>query len=394
MDRIIQGCLIVGLILIITSFIKSRQNQNSVNYRKSNVNRWLDSLRNTNIISIFSSDTSKSNIKLLDKLKVITQCKRSEKLYKYVEGTKAYTQDIKQVEPIEALKTVNLIRIVVIICTLALCISVKIGFNNMIVKQSLNIDTIYKSVTYKIAKEDVADIATFIGDDYKTYLKNRNIVGLKEKIETYARDNRLGIDQAGIITMCKIYNQAYEEGKLNIKDYSVIAILAFLSNLLVILYINLLYRMYKVKLLKEFNEVELIAILHMNREGLNIFQILSEVNKYTVYLNPYIRRCLNKYNSDPSAALDKLIKEVDDENFTSFVSVLKSCLDKPKEINTEVLKLQRKLRFLSKKVDNEKDIEFKQLSLTVAQFPLISIFAFNLMLPFMTQLNSGSTMFM
>ncbi|WP_368244278.1 hypothetical protein, partial [Clostridium tertium] len=89
----------------------------------------------------------------------------------------------------------------------------------------------------------------------------------------------------------------------------------------------------------------------------------------------------------PVIALDKLMKEVNDENFSSFILILKSCLDKSKNINSEVLKLQRKLRFLNEKLDNDKSLEFKELWLTIAQFPLILMFVLDLLMPFLSTMN-------
>ena len=76
MNRIIIGCLIVGLFLIITTFLKFKDNQILFKYTKPRLNRLFTKLRNTKIISISSSDTIKSNVKLLDKLKIISQCNR------------------------------------------------------------------------------------------------------------------------------------------------------------------------------------------------------------------------------------------------------------------------------------------------------------------------------
>ena len=133
--------------------------------------------------------------------------------------------------------------------------------------------------------------------------------------------------------------------------------------------------------------MELLALLHMNRDELNVYEIITELNKYSIYLKPYLTRCLNRYSSDPNIALDKLMKEVNNESFTSFILILKSCLDKSKNINSEVLQLQRKLRFLNDKLENDKSLEFKKLYLTMAQFPLIFICVINMLLPFLSKLN-------
>ena len=98
-------------------------------------------------------------------------------------------------------------------------------------------------------------------------------------------------------------------------------------------------------------------------------------------------KCLNKYNSDPIVALNELADKVDDADFSNFIKVIKSCLNTPKDINTNILALQRKLRYISKKIDNADYVEKKILWLTMASFPLIMLFNVNLILPFIENMD-------
>lgn len=375
---------VLGIVFIVSSFITIKKSPKHL-YTRGRTFSILNRFKNSKFLSFLLSEDSPSTVKLLNKIQVILQCSHAESLnssnYK-----KSYKKDnIKN--PKEVLKNIYILQISLFIIVIILGYIVKDSLNNMVVKETLNSTSIHDLTQYQISTDDASSIINYIGNSYKEYIKDDNVAELQTIIYDYVLKNKLALDQDSVYMLSDIYIQAYDEGHFNLKELATIFMLGIVSTLLVKLYINLKYKIYNVKLLSEFYSMELLALLHMNRDELNVYEILSELNKYSIYLKPYLTRCLNRYSTDPIKALDKLIKEVGNESFTSFILIFKSCLDKSKNINSEILQLQRKLRFLNDRLDNDKSIEFKQLYLTIAQFPLIIAFTLNIMMPFLSQIN-------
>ncbi|MDU2121849.1 MAG: hypothetical protein E7E64_04880 [Clostridium celatum] len=379
----------LGLIFLLSTLVTFKRNIKA-NYSKTKIEKFINKFKSSKLITLMINENDSSNKKLIKKLQVIIQCSQAEEINKNryrFSSKQASSEVIKIKSSKEMLKSIYLMEIGLFI---VVCISgffIKSSLNNMVVRETLNSASIHNLSNYKINTSDASSILKYIGEDYKKFIVENNIDGLKEVIYDFVVENKLNLDQDDIYIICDTYIQAYDEGHFNLKEIIIIIIISTLSTLLVKLYVNIRYKIYNIKLISEFYSMELLALLHMNRDELNVYEILTELNKYSIYLKPYLTRCLNRYSSNPVIALDKLMKEVNDENFSSFILILKSCLDKSKNINSEVLKLQRKLRFLNEKLDNDKSLEFKELWLTIAQFPLILMFVLDLLMPFLSTMN-------
>lgn len=383
MIKIIIISLLLGILFILGSFI-SKVNIKSM-YTKSHKNKLLSKLKEMSFLNAFITDSS-SNDKLFKKISLINQCKKNELIY--AQGVTDKNKISKlNVDRKEALRKVYSARLLMIVIFLIGSIFVKISFNTSLKNEELSVKKIYNQLNYSVEMDTLSQIIDYVGDDYVDYFKKSQKDEFDKLVYSYCSNNRLDITKADINKIVNIYSDVYQETSFNFYNVAPIIIISLLSNFLVIFYINMVYRIYKIRLSKEFNQVELIAILHMNREDLNIYEILKEVNKYCVYLKPYMTKCLNKYNSDPIVALNELADKVDDADFSNFIKVIKSCLNTPKDINTNILALQRKLRYISKKIDNADYVEKKILWLTMASFPLIMLFNVNLILPFIENMD-------
>lgn len=400
MNKVVIICSIIGILLILSSFINFKSNRKKkTNYTVSGIKKIFVKLKNSKIISLVINEDSKSNKKLLQELRLISECKIASKKYKFSfvkknsdnknDGVSKYAID--DYKELEQLKNVYISKIIIIILVLALGFVVKLGFKGLVVEQKIHPNTIHESSMYRISGEAAQSTSKYIGQSYKSYFKKGDFDGFRTKLTTYITNTDLDIDEQGIETIINAYQGAYEEGKLNLIDIASIVAASLLASFLIRLIVSIRFKICNFRLVTEFYEIELMALTHMNRIDINVREILTEINNYTVYLRPYLNRCLNRYANDPIMALDKLTKEVDNPKFTDFIFVLKSCLDNSKEVNLKVLQIQRELRLLSEKTDNDKSIEFKNLYRTIAQFPLIAVFCANLILPFLTTISFNSS---
>lgn len=386
MNRLSLIFLIIGLILIISSFFnRKRKQKRSYVYSNTKFATILSKLKNSKFINIIINEKTPSNIKLLNKLNIINQCKQAEKLNYNNQTNKNQFNKIKS--PKEQLVNIFIYQLTIFLLVTIVGFIMNKSLNKIVVNETLNSGNIHITTQYRVSTDDASSILNYIGEDYKIYIKTDNVDKLKERIYDYILENKLSIEQDTAYLICNVYLQAYQEGIFSSKEILTIILAGIVSTLLVKIYINLKFKICNVKLISEFYSMELLALLHMNRDELNVYEIITELNKYSIYLKPYFTRCLNRYSSDPNIALDKLMNEVNNESFTSFILILKSCLDKSKNINSEVLQLQRKLRFLNDKIENDKSLEFKKLYLTAAQFPLILSCVVNMLLPFLSKLS-------
>lgn len=396
MNKITIVTFCLGILLIVSSFINFKKKIN-INYTTPKLNKILNKLLNkfkkNKFISLLINLEISSNKNLLKKIQLIEQCKYANYLNKNkFRINKKEVKEKKIKNPEEILKNVILTKINIFIVVLLLVFVGKYYLSNMVVTESLNSTSIYKKIKYKASKETIDSILNHVDDDYKIYIKNDDINGLKTYIYEYSKANKLEIEQDIIYEICDIYSEAYNQAQTTTMDIIRIFLIALISTFFVNVYIFLEFKIFNVKLLSEFYSLELIALLHMNRDELNVYEILTEVNKYSIYLKPYLTRCLNRYTSNPIMALDSLKKEVNDPNFTGFVLILKSCLENSKHINSDLLEIQRNLRYETDRIKNDKSLEFKKTLLTVAQMPLMLAFILNLILPMFASVDISSLM--
>lgn len=404
--------LCIGLIFLLSSIINLKSiikpNFNKKISKNNKKNKFFKLIFENKLLSLLVEEISTKNSKKIDKIRIIYNCKRSEKLYKLNPITKE--KELKKQEEIVDLETsknlsiislkrkqeslfksyikkIYLIKILIIVLALIFLTIGKIGLKQLVVQHDLSPQVISQQTQNKVSTSDADSIVKYIGNDYKKYVKNNNLNALALKIWTYSNSNNIDIDKNDVVSISSIYNNTYLNGEITFLDICQIIILAIASSFFIDIYIEIRYRVCNMRLMKEFQTIELMALLQMNRKELNIYEILKEINKYTLYLRTQITRCLNRYNTSPIVALDKLILEVDNSDFTNFITILKSCLDKSKDINSDILKLQRKLRILNDTLEDDKRLEFKKLCLTISQLPLIAIAVLNLLIPVLSQIN-------
>lgn len=389
MVKIMIISILIGVILITISFInvKSSTNRKKI-YKKSFLKNILKNIRESSFIASLSDDTKGKNKGLREKIELINKCRLSELQYRdNVQLSKEYKDKKKH----NLLKNLYIARIVVIGVVLVTAVFLKINFNSISVKEILDYQNINKTSQYRISKNDAQDILNYIGNDYKRYFNHNKEEQFFEVISNYINDQKLNLDSSDAQFIFNCYKQAADKHRLNPIDILILFILAFCCNYLVVLYVNLRYRICNLKMTKEFERIELIAILNMNRDAINIYEIINEVADYAVYLKPYLQKCLNSYTSNPKQALKQLSNDIEDENFTNFIAILENCLDKPKDTNFEILKLQRRLRYLNEKIDNDKDLRFKSICLTLVQYPLMFMFMVNMLVPFISGIDLKMT---
>lgn len=386
------SCIIIGILLIIVSYIKpSKKNVRKQAYKKPVVKKILEKFRNSSFIETLSDDDKRRNKTLKNKVELINKCKLSDLQYRQdINISSEYKKKLHD----NMLKNVYLARIILIFIVLVGALILKFNFDSVILKEKFDCNNINKTTQYRISKKEAEVVVNYIGDTYKVYFRENKQQEFYNYLCKFIGDSKMEKDSSDIQLLFNIYKSAWDETRLTISDLVILIILALCSNYLVVLYVNLKYKICDLKMIKEFQRIELIAILNMNREELNIYEILKEINKYAVYLKPYLTRCLNSYTSNPKQSLRTLSKNVANDGFSNFIIILENCLDKPKDTNVEVLKLQRRLRYLGEKIDNDKDLKFKSICLTIAQYPLISVFMANMLLPFVSSINlSSMTMF-
>lgn len=389
MNKIILWSCVIGFIFIISSFISFKTNKRKNNYTSDNYSKLKNKISSMRLVNIFADLFNSKNT--FKKLKLITQCKISknvhESSYKNNINSKNIIQNKISDDMIKCkLKKITLYKIAAFVIAICLSLGLKLYLNNVLIKQTLNPTTIYETTKYRISTENATLFNNAIGNSYKDYFKAGKT---QEFLARLSQINKTSVrlEDTDIRVLANVYLTAYKQSVLTPGDYSLVLILGLLGSFLITASINVQYRIYKLRLLEEFHNLELISLLQMNRSGINVYEILSEINKYAVYLKPYLTICLNTYNSNPVKSLDTLIKQVDNDSFSKFVGILKSCLSKPKDINYEVLQLQRKLRVTNDRLDIDKKMEFKKVALTVAQFPLILLFSLTLIIPMVSQIN-------
>ncbi|MFR1926637.1 MAG: hypothetical protein ACLS2V_11575 [Clostridium paraputrificum] len=392
--------LILGLLIIFSNYIDFTKLKPQVKakrkYSKSNFKNLLEKLSKILKFNFLSKIDSPFNLRKKEKLKVIYQTKISDEIYglkhlKYKDGKfneVATNVNLKSSE--DLLEIFYIKSIVILILAALISTGIKVHFNTLLEKESISSITIYEELQYKLPITTVNSISEYIGESYKNFLSEKNYTGFYEYVNKFVNEARLNVEKDDLNSILNIYRDAYLKGKMSILDIAFIVIMCALALISYNLYINLKYRLCNIKLLSEFHRIELLTLFHMGRKDLNVYEMLRKVNKHTVYLRPYIDRCLNRYTNDPVRALDLLIKEVDNKNMESFITILKSCLSISKNVNLDILQTQRELRIKTDRIDSNKVYEFKLLCLDIASLPLIALFTFNLLIPFLGKLNFNS----
>ena len=219
--------------------------------------------------------------------------------------------------------------------------------------------------------------------DYKTYFRKNKMGDLAKKIAVI-RDE-MNIQDSKDETARKVLEtlfQAYNVSVVTPANIGIIILIALLSTGLIDLVIGFNKSIRSTKIEKEFAKIEAVTILLMNKENVNVVSLLQQMKAQSRVLKPNFQQCLNKYTPNPVQALDDLIEEVDNSEFTKFITILKQCLYSDKTTNNQILKIQRSLRLAMEETVNKQRNRNKRIRLTMLQFPLILLLILLLMLPF------------
>lgn len=219
--------------------------------------------------------------------------------------------------------------------------------------------------------------------NYKTYFK-KNKVGELAAIIGDAREE-LSIQDNKDETARKVLQtllQAYNMTIISPANVGILLLLALLSTGIIDLIFGFRKSIRIAKIEKEFAKIEAVTILLMNKENINVVSLLQQMKAQSKVLRSNFQQCLNMYTSSPVKALDELVTEVDNSEFTKFITILKQCLNSDKATNNQILKIQRNLRLAMEETVNKQKNRSKRIRLTLLQFPLILLLILLIMLPF------------
>lgn len=225
--------------------------------------------------------------------------------------------------------------------------------------------------------------------DYKNYIKNDKINNLAKKIAIERKE--LGIlDENDQIAknVLTILVDAYTASTITLRDIITILLISIISTGIVDIIIYLKSSVRNSKIEKEFEKIEAVTLLLMNKESVNVISLIQQMKKQSNTLKPYFQQCLNQYPSNPNKALDELIDSVNNNEFTKFITILKQCLHSDKNTNNQILKIQRALRLALNKTSNKRKNRNKRVRLTLMQFPLLIMLILLIMLPFINIMSS------
>lgn len=362
-NYIIIASIVLGLCLILSTVIKRKPSSRKykVNTKNINFRDLFITFEKNKFIGNLINGNAKNNIKLKSQLRCIGWNITLEGLF----ATK----------------------IILYIVLVILFFGIRSNFANMIKNTQLNPITIYSDSQYRIDPKLGEIIVRIIGDDYKVYIKNGDLKGLNLRIKEIVTTNNLFMIDEDIEKMVGIYQTTYTSTTLQ----PLHIVLIFLINIFIVHSVNfiisILYKIRRADMLKEFENLEIITILLMNREELNVLDIIKVMEHQAKYLKPFFTKCLNSFPNNPALAINTLIQEVDENDFRNFMIILRGCLDSGKQTNREMLKIQRELRLVLEETSLNAKSRRKSLYLTLAQFPLIICMGINLILPILSKIN-------
>lgn len=390
MDKIIIWTLILGVLLLLFSVLNIKSGRKK-QYKLSKITKYKNKILNSKLLGILSNNELRINKKLRARVKLIKQCEISYKLtYNKTKfrGTPERSIDtsLEDRSIDKSIRKIYLIKLLIFILVFISCILTKIYLNTYLVEQQLNENTIYSETQYRVSKSDAIIFNEYLRDKYMEYFDEEKFEEFYTLLVDF-NNTTCKIDEEDLKILANQYVAAYRLEQISLKQYLIMGLISFISIFSVNVVVIIRASIFKLKLLEEFHNLELIALIHMTRDGVNIYELLLELNRNSVYLKPYLIKCLNTYPTNQILALDNLAKEIDNEGFYKFIDILKSCLVISKDINYEVLKIQRRLELVNDRIDLEKKLEYKLLYLTIGKIPISGIIIFNFLIPCFENLN-------
>lgn len=253
-------------------------------------------------------------------------------------------------------------------------------FGNKTTKTSQS-DVIYQSLL-KYSLEQITD--------YRKYFKDNDLESIYKRVIDVRE--KIGIEDPNDQAAKKVVftlKKGYEVSRITVKGILLLLLISLFSSILVDMAIKIMSNIRTRKIEKEFEKIEAVTILLLNKEQINVISLLQQMKRQAKILKPALQQCLNEYTSNPYKALDNLINEVNNTDFTKFMTVIKQCLSSDKDTNTQILKIQRGLRLAMQESINKQRNKGKSLKLTILQFPLIFLLILLVMLPFLDIIKSS-----
>lgn len=351
---IIGTLVFLGVLLIILSFIKpkSRVRRHRVIPDSATI---INKIEKSKIMALIANTSTKDNKKTLNKLKTL-----NSKL---------------------TLQRILLIKFLIFSICIVVALYIRINFAGIIRNDMLNTKSIYNVTSFRVSEQTARALVDLIDKDYLAYVKNNDTEGFMLFLENINKDNRLYLLDEDLESIIELYNSMYSVTNIDLSQVIGIILFSLIATFGMDFYISASYNIRRAEMLKEFEKLEIIAILLMAREELNVLDLIKEMDNQSKYLKQYFTKCLRLYPASPIKAINVLIQEVDDKDFRNFMVVIRSCLDSAKKTNREMLKIQRELRIVLEQTNLNAKNRKKTTYLTMAQFPLIMVMSLNLILP-------------
>lgn len=138
---------------------------------------------------------------------------------------------------------------------------------------------------------------------------------------------------------------------------------------------------------KEIEKLEYHAVILIKGSKMPVEDILIRLRNYSDYLKPYFNKCLAEYPVERLSAIDNLITDVDNPNFTKFISLIQQNLITDRDTNIRLLETQKDINnVLAEEKRRGKTLKTARIysELTV---PIYVLAAFILILPLLKYIN-------
>lgn len=275
----------------------------------------------------------------------------------------------------------KIFKFLVFIFVFMISINFYIASKNLIVKNKLTLNTMYSELNLNITLDEFSTISDEINLNYKEYLKNNNEVGLAKYINQTTAHKSFDLTSNDLKQTTEYYINVYNIATLNYKIILIVLVLSLASTGLVDLVLDTIYKINYNNIIAEFENLEAIAILLLCKNDMNVLNILNLMCDNAKYLKKPLLKCINSYNINPKAALDKLVNDIGNSDFKDFMVLIKNCLDKPKSINSELIKIQRDLRTMLEKTQSKGRYRKKSCRLTILHIPMMLLICLNMLFP-------------
>lgn len=189
-------------------------------------------------------------------------------------------------------------------------------------------------------------------------------------------------DKDGTLTK-EIFTTFLTTSKINLKIMNIIMFLlvSFLMPSTINFYVMVITTIRQTKIEKEFKLMELITIILIKNGDITVEEILNVQRDYSKLLKEQYNKCLIEYPFDKKGAVENLIKSVGNEEFNTFMSLIKENLKGDRETNIKLLEAQKDLNYELEEEKYRGKINKYSLIFTILSFPVWILAALTLFIP-------------